>query len=100
MRNPLLLTPVVVALVFAGCSVGSSNIDTDKAEKEITKGFEQQVPGKKVKTLECPDEVEAKKGVKTTCDIALASGEKGTINLRVLNDDGDIRWNVAGGGLK
>jgi hypothetical protein len=99
MRNPLLLTPVVV-LAFAGCSVGSSNIDSDKAEKEITKGFEQQVPGKKVKTLDCPDDVEAKKDVKTTCDIVLASGEKGTINLRVLNEDGDIRWNVAGGGLK
>ena len=35
-----------------------------------------------------------------TCDIALADGEKGTINVRVLNEDGDIRWNVAGGGLK
>lgn len=100
MRNRLLLTPVVVALVFAGCSVGSTTIDSDKAEKEISKGFEQQVPGKNVKSISCPDDVEAKKDTKTTCDIALASGEKGTINLRVLNEDGDIRWNVAGKGLK
>ena len=93
MRTRLLLTPVLAAALFAGCSVGST-IDSDKAEEEITKGFEQQVPGSEVKALSCPDDVDAKKGQKATCDIALADGRKGTINVRVLNDDGDIRWNV------
>ena len=93
MRNRILLLPVLAATAVAGCSFGTT-IDSDKAEKEITKGFEQQVPGSKVKTLSCPDDVDAKKDEKATCDIALSDGRKGTINLRVLNEDGDIRWNV------
>ena len=100
MRNRLIVLSALSAVAVGGCSIGSTSIDSDKAEKEITKGFEQQVPGKKVKTLSCPDDVDAEKGTKTTCDIVLASGEKGTINVRVLNDDGDIRWDVAGNGLK
>jgi len=97
MRTRLLLTPALAAALFAGCSVGS-NIDSDKAEEEITKGFEQQVPGSEVKTLDCPDDVDAEKDQKATCDITLADGKKGTVNVRVLNEDGDIRWSV--GSLK
>ena len=51
-----------------------------------------------MKSLSCPDDVDAKKDEKATCDITLADGKKGTINVRVLNEDGDIRWNV--GSLK
>lgn len=98
MQNRLLVLPALAALAIGGCSLGTTTIDSDKAEKEISKGFEQQVPAKKVKSVSCTDDVEAKKDVKTTCDIALQSGEKGTINVRVLNDDGDIRWDV--GSLK
>ncbi len=98
MRNRLLLLPALSAALLAGCSVGTTTIDPDKAEKEITKGFEQQVPGSEVKSLKCPDDIEAKKGETAKCDITLADGKKGTINVRVLNDDGDIRWNV--GALK
>ncbi len=94
MRTSLLSLPLVTALVLGGCSIGTTNIDSGKAEKEISKGFEQQVPGKKVKSLSCPGDVEAKKGVTARCDIVLRSGEKGTIDLRVMNEDGDIRWNV------
>jgi len=97
MRNRILLLPVLAATALGGCSFGST-IDSDKAEKEITKGFEQQVPGSEVKSLSCPDDVEAKKGETAKCVITLGDGKKGTINVRVLNDDGDIRWNV--GGLK
>jgi hypothetical protein len=98
MRNRLLLLPALSAALLVGCSVGTTTIDSDKAEKEITKGFEQQVPGSEVKSLSCPDDVEAKKGETAECDITLADGKKGTINVRVLNEDGDIRWNV--GSLK
>ncbi len=99
MRNRLLLLPALAALVVGGCSVGKT-IDANKAEKEISKGLEKQVPGKKVKSISCPDNVDAKKDVTASCDIALESGEKGKINMRVLNEDGDIRWSVAGNGLK
>lgn len=94
METRLLLVPVLSAALLAGCSIGTTTIDSDKAEKEITKGFEQQVPGSEVKSLSCPDDVEAEKGQTAKCDITLADGKKGTINVRVLNDDGDIRWNV------
>ena len=98
MRRRLLLLPALAAALLAGCSIGTTTIDSDKAEKKITEGFEQQVPGSEVKSLSCPDDVEAEKGQTATCDITLADGKKGTINVRVLNDDGDIRWDV--GGLK
>jgi len=97
MRTRLLLLPAVSALVIGGCSLGTT-IDSDKAEDEITKGFEKQVPGAKVKTLSCPDDVDAKKNEKASCDITLSDGKKGKINLVVLNEDGDIRWDV--GSLK
>ncbi len=98
MRKRLLLLPLLLAALLAGCSIGTTTIDSGKAEKEITEGFEQQVPGSEVESLSCPDDVEAKKGETAKCDIALADGKKGTINVRVLNEDGDIRWDV--GSLK
>ncbi len=99
MRNRLLLSILVPEALLGGCSFGKT-IDEDKAQTEITKGFEQQVPGAEVKSLKCPDDIKAEKGETGTCDITLADGKKGTINVRVLSDDGDIRWNVAGGGVK
>ena len=99
MRTRLLLLLLVPAALLGGCSFGKT-IDEDKAQEEITKGFEQQVPGSEVKSLKCPDDIKAEKGQTGTCDITLADGKKGTINVRVLSDDGDIRWNVAGSGLK
>lgn len=95
MRTPLtVLLCALAVLAIGGCSVGTTTIDSDKAEKEITKGFEQQVPDSEVDDLSCPDDVEAKKDVRAECDIELSDGRKGTIKVRVLNEDGDIRWNV------
>lgn len=95
MRNRVLLLAAVPALLVAGCSFGKT-IDADKAESEIGKGFEQQVSGAKVKSLSCPDDVDAEKGQKASCNIALEDGRKGKVNFTVLNDDGDIRWSADG----
>ena len=94
MRNRLALLCAASALAFGGCSIGTTTIDSDKAEEEITEGFEQQVKGSEVTKLSCPDDIEAKKDVKASCDISLADGKKGEIDVRVLNGDGDIRWDV------
>jgi ABC-type glycerol-3-phosphate transport system substrate-binding protein len=92
-RAALLAASLLAATALGACST-EKTLDTDKAEKEITKGYEQQVKGAKVKGTSCPDDVKAKKGVKATCTLTLTNGNSGKVTVHVLSDDGKIRWDT------
>ena len=92
-RFLIIVAAVASSLSLAAC--GETVIDVDKAESEIAKGYEQQVPGSKVKAVDCPDEIKAVAETKATCKMTLEDGSSGNINLRVLDDKGNIRWDVA-----
>jgi hypothetical protein len=92
------LFTVFSAIVLTGCeaSIGTtSKIDVKKVETEITKGYEEQAAGSKVKSVKCPEEISSTKGTKATCVMTLEDGSTGDIDVKVTDDEGGIRWDVA-----
>jgi hypothetical protein len=79
------LAASLVALV-AGC--GQAKIDHGKAED-----LGRKIAGSgtvALKTISCPSDVKAKKGVDFDCDLVYADGTKGTITIHQLDDKGKI----------
>jgi Domain of unknown function (DUF4333) len=77
------------ALALAAC--GAQQLDTAEAEQTIEKRLGEQA-GTKV-TIDCPDDVEIKKGDTFDCK---AKARKDTANVKVtqLDDKGNVRWEV------
>lgn len=83
----------VTALALAGCE--SAAIDSQKAEQEIATGYEKQVKGAKVTSVDCPDEIDGSSGTTAVCRLTLDNGAAGDVDIKVIGDDGRIRWDVA-----
>jgi hypothetical protein len=83
------LASVTAALALAAC--GTQQLDTAEAEKTIADRLGQQA-GTKV-TINCPDDVEIKKGDTFECT---AKARKDTAKVKVtqLDDEGNVRWEV------
>ena len=79
-------------LLLAAC--GSKTIDTGKAESEISKGVAQQTGAKGVK-VDCPDDVDAKKGDTFDCNLTASGGQKAKIKVTQQDDEGNVRWQLA-----
>lgn len=96
-RLPLIAAcAAAAAFAVAGCegsvSVGN-NLDTDKAEREITKGIEEQTGVKS--TVACPDDVEIKQGDTFECTATPeGGGEPGTVTVTQKDDEGNISWSL------
>ncbi|MEO6471561.1 MAG: DUF4333 domain-containing protein [Aeromicrobium sp.] len=91
---------VSVALIATIASVGllsacesTYSFKQSKVEKVIASGYEEQDPGSKVASVDCPKKMEGKKGAKWVCKIALEDGSTGEITV-VAGDNGDMRWDV------
>ena len=95
-----LFLPVVLLAAGVALTGCSERVDTGKAEKEIKAGYEKQVPTAKVRSVDCPDEIDAKKGTKASCDMALVNGVLLDVSLEVIEpDEPRVRWVVVGGTL-
>ncbi len=98
---PLLtLAAVVATIAVAGCGdaeidLDSGGIDSAKAEEEIAAGYEEQVPNQDVESVVCPDEIDPEVGTEATCELTLTNGNTGEIVVKVLDEEGNIRWDVA-----
>lgn len=80
----------LAATGVAGC--GTTTLDTDKAETEITKELDKQVgTGAKVS---CPDDVEVKQGDTFNCTATDPEGNKATIVVTQKDDEGNISWEL------
>ncbi|HEX8052630.1 MAG TPA: DUF4333 domain-containing protein [Thermoleophilaceae bacterium] len=78
--------------VFAGC--GEATLDSKSAEDQITEKSKAQ--GLEVKSVDCPDDIKAKKGEKGTCELTTAAGDKADVKLTMLDDDGKFEFEVQG----
>jgi hypothetical protein len=78
--------------VLAGC--GEKTLEKDSAESEITDKLKDQ--GLTAKSVECPDDMKAKKGEVHECDLTAPNGEKLKVKLTMLDDDGKFRFEVQG----
>jgi Domain of unknown function (DUF4333) len=85
----LSLACVTAAVALAGC--GTQQLDTAEAEKTISDRLGKQA-GTKV-TINCPDDVEIKKGDTFTCD-AKARNDTAKVKVTQLDDEGNVRWQV------
>jgi len=94
MRRPLLLLLAVPAL--AGCS---TTLNVENAEKEIASGYVEEVPSADVRSVQCADDIPAEVGAKARCTLTLARDVRLDVAVRVIGDDGKIRWKTVGGTL-
>jgi Domain of unknown function (DUF4333) len=75
----------VLALAAAGC--GTKTIDHSDEVDLVNKQLDSQ--NLKAKSVDCPDDVEAKEGETFNCDITLTNGNTGTyaITVEKVSDD-------------
>lgn len=90
MRKPVttLALSCLALTAFAGC--GTTTIDADKAEKEITSLVETQVDAK-VKSVSCPEDKEAKQGESFTCEVTGTDATTGQALVTMKDDEGNVR---------
>jgi hypothetical protein len=78
-------TAAVLALATTGC--GTKTIDQGDEVDLVNKQLASD--NLKAKTVDCPDDVEAKEGETFTCDVTLINGNTGTYTIKVQNVSGD-----------
>jgi hypothetical protein len=90
-RTILTLAALALAVPLAAC--GTETIDTGKVEDEVVKGIEEQTDARNVK-VECPDDIEAKKGDTFECEVSATGSRGATVSVEQTSDDGRIRWEL------
>lgn len=92
MRRLSLSILMVGAFAAAGCG-GGGGLDVGKAERTIADEVEKQTATQEVK-IDCPDDVDQKKGDVFECDLSARGGVKATVKVTQVDDDGNVRWEV------
>jgi hypothetical protein len=77
----------VVGIVAAGC--GETVIDSAKTEDAIAHNLEKSA-GMKISSVDCPSDVEVKKGTTFQCTVIQDGGKRETATLKILNEDADV----------
>jgi hypothetical protein len=78
--------------VLGGCDL-KKEIDTDRAEAEIKRDLAAQT-GAPLRTVRCPDKVEAEKGARFGCTAVAGDGSRIPIRVTQTDDDGGVRWRI------
>ena len=89
MNVRLSLAIASAAVALGAC--GTQQLDTAEAEKTIGNRLGEQA-GTKV-TINCPDDVEIKKGDTFECE-AKARNDTAKVKVTQLDDEGNVRWRV------
>ena len=76
---------LIALVVFAGCDVGSTEIDARQAE-DFVKGAFQKPP----RSVKCPSGVQAKKGGTLTCQAVDSTGKRYDVVLHMADDEGHV----------
>jgi hypothetical protein len=74
-------------LLIAGC--GGNTLDSSSAEKSISKVFAQS--GHPTKSVNCPDNIDAKKGKTFDCTITLSNGQSVKAHAVQTDDNGHFQ---------
>ncbi|MFE4106734.1 DUF4333 domain-containing protein [Almyronema epifaneia] len=89
MRSGRLLS--IFGLLIVGCSL---RIDTAQLENDIKAGIEQQGYRIKLRSVICPSGIDQQTGVVFKCVAELVSDETFDIEVRQLDDSGNLDWTV------
>lgn len=81
---PALLVPIVAV---GGC--GATVIDPAKTEAAI-KAEVQVKTDTKIKSVDCPSDIQVIPGSEFSCTVTAADGTEATADLEILNDDADV----------
>jgi hypothetical protein len=92
-RRPVVLIALPAALALSAC--GTKMLNTDKLEPKIKQGIEQQA-GVKVKSVDCPSDVELKAGGKFNCTAVTTGGDRATVRVIQQDDKGNVRYQMGG----
>jgi hypothetical protein len=94
-RRPpaLALVALAAAAALAGCG-GEEKLDMGDVETGIERGIEKDNPRTDVVSVDCPDDVEQKKGVSFKCTVRGADGQEAEATVTQVNDDGRVRYVV------
>ena len=80
---------LLTALGLGAC--GEKVVDTGKVETLVRDGAANK---QLIRSIDCPEEVKAKKGDTFECQLEISDGSKEAVTIRQLDDDGTVR--VAG----
>jgi hypothetical protein len=88
---PLALA-AAIAILLAGCNL-KKQVDTDRAEAEIKRDLSSEI-GERLRSVRCPDEVDAKKGAKFSCTAVASDGSRIPIRVTQTDGNGGVRWRI------
>ena len=80
-------------LVAAGC--GDQTLDTASLESQIKNTLSERT-GFAIRSVSCPDEVEAERGARFACTVTTGTGERVRVNVIQEDDEGGVSWRLAG----
>jgi uncharacterized lipoprotein YmbA len=87
----------LAALALAGCGGDDKRktLDVRPVERGIEQGVEKDNPKTDVVSVDCPDDVEQKKGVVFKCQVrGSREGERAEATVTQVDDDGRVRYVV------
>jgi hypothetical protein len=88
-------TAVLVALALAGCGEEHRTLSTESIERDIAKEVERDQPAAEVVAVECPDEVEFRKGNVFQCIVrGSRQGEAQIAIVTQADESGNFRFDV------
>ena len=90
------LAAVAAALVLAGCGEEEKRLlDVGEVERGIARGVERDRPGTKVASVDCPDEVELRKGGVFRCRVTSSKPREVAVATVTQEDDqGRVRYEI------
>jgi hypothetical protein len=94
MRTFERLLVIGLAIAVFGPATGcKQKINTKKAEKLMKEKLPEMLGADvEVKSVDCPDGIEAKKGETFECTAELVDGTKLNINVEQQDDEGNVLW--------
>ena len=86
----------LAVLALSGCGAERKRlIDMERVERGIERGIEQDRPGTDVVEVDCPDEIELRKGEVFQCEVrGSRQGEIALATVTQVDDQGRVRYRV------
>jgi hypothetical protein len=81
------------ALAIGAC--GTGRLDTEKLEGRIQQRVEQQV-GVKLKSVECPKDVQIRAGATFHCRAVTIAGDSASVRVTQRDDKGNVSYELVG----
>lgn len=88
--EPMRRVHAIALFAMLAAAAACNNVDTKDAEKKVKQIAEENIGP--VKSVSCPS-AKRKKGVKFTCKVNFQNGGVGTMEIELMDDDGNFQPN-------